>query len=51
MICNDMWGAADEIGIGFCERHLVEFSIELIFHATNGIKSWIESTNKTIKPG
>ena len=38
MICNDMWGAADEIGIGFCERHLVEFSIELIFHATNGIK-------------
>ena len=38
MICNDMWGAADEIGIGFCERHLVQFNLELIFHATNGIK-------------
>ena len=22
----------------------------LIYHATNGIKSWIESNNKTIKP-
>jgi len=22
----------------------------LIYHATNGIKSWIESTNKTVKP-
>jgi len=38
MICNDMWGSADEIGLGFCERHLVEFNLELIFHATNGIK-------------
>ncbi|SVA51864.1 uncharacterized protein METZ01_LOCUS104718, partial [marine metagenome] len=22
----------------------------LIYHATNGIKSWIESSNKTVKP-
>ena len=27
-----------------------ENSEYLIYHATNGIKSWIESSNKTVKP-
>lgn len=38
MICNDMWGAAEELGIAFCERHLVDRGLSVIFHATNGMK-------------
>ena len=37
-ICNDMWGAAEEIGIAFCEKHLAGRNLFLILHATNGIK-------------
>ena len=38
MICNDMWGASEEMGIAFCERHLVDRNLSIIFHATNGMK-------------
>ena len=38
MICNDMWGSAEELGIAFCEKHLVDRELSIIFHATNGMK-------------
>ena len=31
-------------------KMLLENSEYLVYHATNGIKSWIESSNKTVKP-
>ena len=31
-------------------KMLLENSEFLIYHATNGIKHWIESSNRTVKP-
>ena len=33
-----MWGASEEMGIAFCDRHLVDRNLSIIFHATNGMK-------------
>jgi len=37
LICNDMWGAAEEIGTSVNEL-LVREDLDIIFHSTNGIK-------------
>ncbi len=37
LICNDMWGAAEEIGTSINDQ-LVREDLDIIFHSTNGIK-------------
>lgn len=38
MICNDMWGSAEEDHVSFCDNYLLDENVPLIFHATNGLK-------------